>query len=96
MRLVSAALVGAALLGAVPASAQTFDLSTVKCSEFLQSGQQNISLIMMWLDGYYADQEAPAVINFDKMKQKGEKLGKYCGENPTTGLITAAEEVFQN
>ena len=83
-----------AALAVGPASAQTVDLSTIKCKEFLDSGKETIGLLMMWLDGYYSDEDSPAVVDFDKMKQKGEKLGEYCAKNPANGLITAAEEIF--
>jgi len=83
------------LAGAAPAAAQKVDLSTVKCKEFISSGNENIGLILMWLTGYYADQEASPVIDFDKMKSDASKIGEYCGANPENGLITAAESVFE-
>jgi acid stress chaperone HdeB len=48
----------------------------------------------MWLDGYYTDEEDPAVVDFDKLKGKAEKLGAYCAANPKMGLMTAAENVM--
>jgi acid stress chaperone HdeB len=48
----------------------------------------------MWLDGYFTGEDDPAVVDFDKMKQKGVKLGEYCAKNPTHGLLTAAEDVM--
>jgi acid stress chaperone HdeB len=50
---------------------------------------------MMWLDGYFTGEDDPAVVDFDQMKQKSEKLGEYCAKNPTHGLLTAAEEVME-
>lgn len=79
---------------AVPARAQQLDLSTVKCSEFVDSGKDTIGLILMWLEGYYSDADAKPVVDFDKMKTNGEKLGEYCGKNPEHSLITAADEVL--
>jgi acid stress chaperone HdeB len=77
-----------------PAAAQKVDLSTIKCKEFLESGKDTIGFIMMWLDGFYTDEDAPSVVDFDAMKGKGEKLGEYCAKNPANGLITAADEIF--
>lgn len=94
MKAVIAAVVAASVLGSVPATAQKLDLSTIKCKEFLESGKENIGLILMWLTGYYADQEAPPIVDFGKMQSDGAKLGDYCAKNPESGLITAAEEVF--
>jgi acid stress chaperone HdeB len=92
-------LLGATLLSsfvlASAASAQVVDLSTIKCKEFIDSDKERISYIMMWLAGYYMDEEDPAVIDFDKMKAQTQKLVTYCGQNPTLGLITAAERVMK-
>src|SRR5687767_13848740 len=95
MKGVIAAVVAVTIFGAAPAAAQKLDLSTVKCKEFIASGKDNIGLVLMWLTGYYADQDAAPVVDFDKMKSDAEKLGDYCSKNPDNGLITAAEEVFE-
>lgn len=90
--IILAAALLAASISAAPA--QKLDLSTVKCKEFLGSGAENIAFIMMWMQGYYSDQEASPIVDFDKMKTDIEKLGEYCQKNPDNGLITAAEEVL--
>ena len=50
----------------------------------------------MWLEGYYADQDADPVIDFDAMGENAKKLGEFCGKNPTIGVITAAEKIYGN
>ena len=92
MKLLAAAV--ALALATTSANAQKIDLSTVTCKEFLESGQDNISYILMWLHGFYTSSDDPPVIDFDKMKADGAKLGDYCRANPTNGLITAAEEIM--
>ncbi|MGD9843910.1 MAG: HdeA/HdeB family chaperone [Variibacter sp.] len=84
-----------ALTATMPASAQVLDLSTVKCKDFVESGERNISLILMWIQGYYTEEDDPPLIDFDKMAENGKKLGEYCGKNPSAGLITAADEVLK-
>jgi acid stress chaperone HdeB len=93
MRLAFVALLAATLLAA-PAGAQVVDLSVIKCKDFLVSGKETIGYLMMWLDGYFTGEDDPIVVDFDKMKQKGEKLGEYCTKNPEHGLLTAADEVM--
>jgi len=75
-------------------AANRLDLSTIKCKEFLTSEKENIALILMWLAGYYSDEDAPPIVDFDKMKTDGQKLGEYCGKHPDDSLITASEEVM--
>jgi acid stress chaperone HdeB len=94
VKILSALFVTAALCTAAPGSAQKLDLSTIKCKDFIESSKENIGLILMWLDGYYTDEDDPPVVDFDKMKTNGEKLGAYCVQNPTIGLMTAAEGIM--
>ena len=99
MKTLSAALAAAALLAtaaSVQVNAQVLDLSTIKCKDFIASKTENVSLILMWLQGYYSDEDDPPIVDFDKMKKSAEELGAYCGKNPEVGLITAADKVLGN
>jgi acid stress chaperone HdeB len=94
MKILAMALLAGAVFVAVPAKAEKFDLSTVTCKQFFEYNKENLSLLLVWLEGYYADQDADPVIDFDDMAEKSKKLGAYCAENPTIGLITAAEKIY--
>ena len=96
MNKISVLLVAAALIAPLPAQAQQLDLATVTCKDFTSSDKETIGLILMWLEGYYSEENAKPVVNFDKMKVDGGKLGEYCGKNPGHSLITAADEVLGN
>ena len=95
MKKFSMFLVAAALLAPLPLKAQQLDLSTVSCKDFVTSDKDTIGLILMWIEGFYADQDAKPIVDFDKMKQNGAKLGEYCGKNPSHSLITAADDVVK-
>jgi len=95
MKKLSALLIAAALLAPLPLKAQQLDLATVTCKDFVTSDKDTIGLILMWLEGFYAAQDAKPIVDFDKMKENGGKLGEYCGKNPTHSLITAADEVMK-
>ena len=75
-------------------AADSLDLSAIKCQEFLGSGKDNIAMIITWLDGYYKDQDDPPILDFTKFAADSEKLAKYCAENPSIGLITAADKTL--
>jgi acid stress chaperone HdeB len=94
VKTLSAVLIAASLLAGGPAQAQKLDLSTVTCKQFLDSGKENISLIMMWIAGFYTDADDPPIVDFDKMKGDTAKLSEHCGKNPGTNLITAVEEAL--
>jgi acid stress chaperone HdeB len=95
MKFVGGIVLVAMLVAAGPASAQKLDLSTIKCKEFFEGKKEDIAFVMMWLLGYYADQDDPPVVDFGKMKDRIEKLAVYCARNPGNGLITAADEVME-
>jgi acid stress chaperone HdeB len=87
-------LICASFIGIAPSAAQAVDVSTINCKEFFEGPQERISYVVMWLDGYYTDEDDPPVVDFDRMKKRVTALATHCAANPTHGLITAAEEVF--
>ena len=89
-----AAVLAAAAMVAGAANAQVVDLSTIKCREFIELPKETATAITMWLDGYFTDEEDPAVVDLDKMRGKAEKLGAFCAANPKISLMTAAENVM--
>jgi acid stress chaperone HdeB len=93
MILTTAAMV---LSAAIPAQAQQLDMSTVKCRDFVSSSKENIALMLMWLQGYYSDEDASPIVDFDKMGKDAKKLGEYCAKNPDHSVITAAEEALDD
>jgi acid stress chaperone HdeB len=94
LKLSSATLVAACLLGASPCDAQSIDLATLKCKEFIDFSKETIVTLTVWLDGYYTDEEDAAVFEPDKLKIKAEKLSAFCAQNPKIGLMTAAESIM--
>jgi acid stress chaperone HdeB len=94
VKILSAIVTATVLAAATPAQAQKVDLSTITCKQFIEMNRESVSLILMWMAGYYSDQDAPPIVDFDKMKENASKLGGYCAKNPTVGLITAAEETI--
>ena len=94
MKIRLAGMVTVAMIMASPASSATFDLSTTKCKEFLDSGKDDIAITLAWLDAYYREDDDPPVIDMDKFTANAKKLAEYCVANPTVGLITAADKLF--
>jgi acid stress chaperone HdeB len=94
LRFSRAALIATCLVSASPCQAQTIDLATLKCKEFIDLSKETIATLTVWLDGYYTDEEDAAVFEPDKLKIKAEKLSAFCAQNPKIGLMTAAESVM--
>ena len=71
------------------------DLSTVKCQKVIDTKPgdiEGLSVILMWLAGYNASYQKDTIIDFDKLAKAGEEIGKFCGESPDYGLVTAANK----
>ena len=80
-----------------PASAGTYDVSTLTCQELVEAlGSQDSetalggAVIMSWFSGYHATEEQGTVIDFDAVGKDGEKLIDFCAANPNIGAMTAA------
>jgi acid stress chaperone HdeB len=82
------------LVGGPAAHAQKIDLSRTTCKELLESGKEGLIIIWSWLYGYYADQDADPVIDFDKLTAQGQRLAGYCKDHPNTDVISAAEPIY--
>ena len=87
-------VVAAALLAASPAKAQVVDMSTITCADFSSRPPEQMANIMFWLEGYYTEDDDPTTIDFAEFKSTLEKLLAYCSNNPTVGVLTAADEVM--
>ena len=89
--------VALALCACAPAAAmaQKADLSKLSCKEFVALDKDAIVLVWAWLYGYYSDQDADPIIDFDKLTGQGSKLADFCKRNPDVDIITAAEPIYE-
>jgi hypothetical protein len=94
MRIITAALMAAALAMSSSASAQTVDVSTITCKDFSAHNKDAMLAITMWLTGYYTKDDDPTVIDFAKVKAKADKIADFCAKNPAVGLVPAAEPIL--
>jgi hypothetical protein len=103
MNFVKACFVAAMSCAAAPLSAQsildeprqTFDLATVTCKQLMSMPTAGMGIrIIYWLDGYYREEDDPAVIDTDLVKKKLLALAEYCEKNESHDVATAAEALF--
>ena len=88
-------LIAAALFGPVDAKAEKFDLSTLTCKQFFAYNKENLSLLLTWMEGYYADQDADPVVDFAKLTAQGTKLAEACKADPSKDIISVAEKIYE-
>jgi acid stress chaperone HdeB len=88
-------LASAALwLQAAPAKAVVLDLSTMSCKQFIESGPDEIKMVLTWMDGWYKGDQDEAIIDTDVFVANAKKFGIYCASHPTVSIVTAAEKVL--
>jgi acid stress chaperone HdeB len=92
--LFAASLLAGTLLGVGASSADVIDLSTWKCSQFINADKDTVGIVLAWLDGYYQDEDAPPIIDKERFVGNAKKIGEYCAKNPDVGLITATDKLF--
>lgn len=95
MKLARTALIAAALmLPTAAANAVVLDLYTMTCKQFVESDKDTISMMLTWLDGWYKGDSDEAKIDTEVFIENAKKIGEYCGKNPTTSIVNAAEAVL--
>jgi acid stress chaperone HdeB len=94
MKMLPALFLGCCLLSGGAARAEKIDFSTTTCAQFLESHKDAMGVVLAWLDGYYRDEDDPPIFDTDRFQENAKKLGAYCAVHPTTGLITATDELF--
>jgi len=93
-----ATILAALFLTVTPVLAEEskIDMKKLSCKQFSGYDKDNVSIIMMWLEGYCTDENEGAVIDFGKMAGDTTHPFVYCGDHPDDDIITAAEEVLGN
>jgi acid stress chaperone HdeB len=69
-------------------------LTELTCKTFLEEMNREQGIIAAWLQGYYLPENAPPIIDVDKLLSDSVKLTEYCVNNPEDDMITAAEAIF--
>jgi HdeA/HdeB family len=67
---------------ALAAGDASIDVSELSCAQFTAYDNDNRGLIMMWFEGYYTEDDEPAVIDFAAMAGHLTKLLIACEANP--------------
>lgn len=96
MKTLAAITLATGFLVAAPALADDskIDMSKLTCSQFSKYDKTNLGSIMMWLEGYYTEDEDNPVVDFSKMAGDTAQLLLYCGNHPDADIISAADEIM--
>lgn len=91
---VSMLFAAALVLCSLPARAVVLDLSTLTCKQFVEGGDDEIKMVLTWMDGWYKGDEDEAIIDTDVFVDNAKKFGAFCAANPTISIVNAAEKIL--
>ena len=91
---VSLLFAAAITLSSIPAHATVIDLSTLSCRQFLEGGDDEIKMVLTWMDGWYKGDDDKAIIDTDVFVENAKKFGSYCAAHPNISIVNAAEEIL--
>ena len=91
---ISMLFAAAFVLSSMPANAVVLDLSTMTCKQFIEGGDDEIKMVLTWMDGWYKGDEDEAIIDTDVFVDNAKKFGKFCAANPTISIVNAAEKIL--
>ncbi len=102
VKTLSVSLFAAALaLSSAPANAVVLDLSTMTCKQFIEGGDDEIKMVLTWMDGWYKGDEDEAIIDTEVFVDNAKKFGEFCGArtrpsaSSTPPKKSSANEILQ-
>ena len=94
MKILAAAALAACLLVApVSAQAEDVDMGKITCKELTSSPQDQIGMMLMWIDGYMSAQSENTVMSDAWMTKLANYLKDTCKKNPGQTIMTAIENM---
>lgn len=77
-------------------AAETIDMNELTCERFVNYNDDNRGIIMMWLEGYYTEDDEPAVIDFGKFAGHLAELLIKCQANPDKTVLDFTDDVMDD
>jgi hypothetical protein len=77
-----------------PAASEDLDFSKISCKEFISAPKDQISTILVWLEGYYTKNNDPPIMYADKTMKDAKGLSDYCNAHPGDDIVKAADAVM--
>lgn len=87
-RLVAGLILAVVGLSAAPASAETVDIATLKCSDLADMKPEEGAMILAWIDGYLGGQADDTRLDIDRFNDNADAAAKACADEPDTGILT--------
>ena len=77
----------------MPAKAESFDVSQLRCGELMELDEDSIVVMLLWMDGYLSGVTGDTRFDPDYMETFAEKVGMACSNSPETRVLEVAKIV---
>jgi acid stress chaperone HdeB len=89
-----AALAASLAAGGAFAQDSKLDLNVLTCQKLFEMKREQINIVLAWLQAYYLQEDAPPVVDLDKLSADTQRLSGYCAANPQEDISSAADVLF--
>ncbi len=90
--LVLAAAAATLAIASLPSRADPVDMSTITCQQLLSMKQDEVSFVLIWVQGYMAGTEEETSMDPDALGKSVTATVTYCQENTEMSVMNATKE----
>ena len=88
MKTLPVTIMALAVLLSASASAETLDISTLKCADIVEMSPEEGAILLAWIDGYLGGRADDTRLDMDRFNSNAESAGEACEADPNAGLLT--------
>jgi acid stress chaperone HdeB len=74
-----------------PSRADSVDMSTITCENLLSMKQDEVSFVLIWVQGYTAGANEDSTMDPDVLAKSVTDTVNYCQENKSTSVMNAVD-----
>jgi acid stress chaperone HdeB len=92
--MIKRSFLGAVLLAAAfSAQADSFNVNELTCGELLSLSDEEMGLIIFWIDGYLSGVTGDTQFNDEMLSSFAERMGAACAKSPDSRVLDTARIV---
>ncbi len=88
MKILPAMIVALGALLPATASAETLDISTLKCADIIEMSPEDFAIMLAWIDGYLGGRADDTRLDMDRFNSNAEAAGVACEADANAGLLS--------
>ncbi|MCW5205770.1 hypothetical protein VU08_02395 [Desulfobulbus sp. F5] len=71
------------------------DMATYTCADLLAENEDEVGMILLWVDGYLSGKTNDTVINMTFIGELAENVGEKCGKDGKAKLLDVVKELTE-